>query len=126
MGFTSVYFLLSTSGNVYSFMETIAFVVMGGIFIAVLATLKSDDDFYHNLNPLHLAFAVMCAMGMVGIASLFTAFVVKSQTLAVFSMSDYTADPTLSSMSMLPSSIFTGFLSDALYTCILWLLARNC
>ena len=87
MGFTSVYFLLSTSGNVYSFMETIAFVVMGGIFIAVLATLKSDDDFYHNLNPLHLAFAVMCAMGMVGIASLFTAFVVKSQTLAVFSMS---------------------------------------
>ena len=118
-GFTSVYFLLSTSSNVYSFMETIAFVVMGGIFIAVLATIKSDDDFYHNLNPLHLAFTVMCAMGMVGIASLFTTFVVKSQTLAVFSMSTILPTQTLSSMSMLPSSIFTGFLSDALYTCIL-------
>jgi membrane protease YdiL (CAAX protease family) len=125
-GFTGVYFLLQSLGSITSFMETVAYVAIGGIFIAVLATLKSDDNLYHNLNPLYLAFAVLVALGMIAIASMFSAFL-KSPTLAVFSMSTIlplqstttTTTAITTSILTLPSSVFTSFLNDALFTCVL-------
>ncbi len=102
-GFTAVYFILRNVKDILAFVSTVAFIVVGIIALVVLLNERADEQFYENLTPPTAGLSVAVATAMLSIASVFSVAVVGKLIVA----------KTLS--VMIPTSILTGVLSEALF-----------
>lgn len=105
--FTATFFLVQTSSNMSLFLVTITFVAIAAISLLVLLNLKSDDVYYQNMAPKSLILAICGAVGMVAISMVMSSWIGSENLLATTAFT-----PAV----ILPSSVVTNFLYDALFT----------
>ena len=87
---TAVYFIVANFQDTTGFLQTIAFVAIAGISIAILKHNRSDDIYYSNLTVRDLALTALATAGMVAVSAVFTgvigASVLRTQSLAVIKL----------------------------------------